>query len=272
MNYNLPHIPERPEKLRNHGLTMVMDKGLSVRQAEDLVESSGEYIDLIKLGFGTSLFAPKLKEKIDFYTNNNIKVYFGGTLFEAFLVRDMLDDYLKYIDKYGVSTLEVSDGSMYIHHDEKLKYINQLSQNYTVLSEVGSKQKGVTISPEDWVLHMKSELEAGSWKVIAEARESGTIGIYNADGSVYVDLINSIARNVKNENVIWEAPSGKQQGWFIKQYGSNVNLGNIAVTDVIPLETLRRGVRGDTFFDYLPAEYNDKKVTIDASVIIDFQI
>ena len=119
---------------------------------------------------------------------------------------------------------------------------------------------------------MKSELDAGSWKVIAEARESGTIGIYNPDGSVYVDLINSITRNVKNENIIWEAPDGKQQGWFIKQYGSNVNVGNIAPVDVIPLETLRRGVRGDTFFDFLPAEFNDKKVAIDSSVIIDFQI
>ena len=272
MNYNLPYIPERPEKARDYGLTMVMDKGLSLRQAEDLVESAGEYIDLVKLGFGTSLLTPNVKEKVDFYTKNNIKVYFGGTLFEVFLVRDMVDDYLKYIDKYGVTTLEVSDGSMHIEHAEKLEYINKLSKNFTVLSEIGSKQKGVNLSPEKWVENMKSELDAGSWKVIAESRESGTIGIYNADGSVYIDLINSIVKNVKTENIIWEAPNGKQQTWFIKQYGNNVNVGNIAPTDVIPLETLRRGVRGDTFFDYLPAKYNHKKVVIDNSIIIDFQI
>ncbi len=272
MNYSLPHIPERPSKVRNHGLTMVMDKGLSVRQAEDLIETAGNYVDLVKLGFGTSLFTPNVKQKVELYTQNNIKVYFGGTLFEVFFIREMLDDYLKYLDKYGVTTLEVSDGSMYMPLDEKLRIINDLSQNYTVLSEVGSKQKGVNIPPDDWVKNMKAELEAGSWKVIAEARESGTIGIYNADGSVYVDLINNISRNVKSENIIWEAPAGKQQGWFIKQYGCNVNLGNIAPVDVIPLETLRRGVRGDTFFDYLPAEFNHRKSTIDSSVIIDFQI
>jgi len=272
MNYDLPHIPQRPEKERNSGLTMVMDKGLSIRQAEDLVESAGKYIDLVKLGFGTSLFTPNVKEKVEFYEKNNIKVYFGGTLFEVFLVRNMLDDYIKYMDSFGVTTMEVSDGSMFIDHEEKLKHISSFAKNFTVLSEVGSKQKGVTIPPEQWVNHMKSELEAGSWKVIAESRESGTIGIYNPDGSVYFDLINSIVRNVKSENIIWEAPNGKQQGWFIKQYGSNVNVGNIAPTDVIPLETLRRGVRGDTFFDFLPAEYNDKKVQVDSSVIIDFQI
>ena len=149
MNYKLPHIPERPDKIRDNGLTMVMDKGLSIRQAEDLIESAGEYVDLVKLGFGTSLFTPNVKEKVKLYTEHNIKVYFGGTLFEAFLVRDMVDDYRKYLEKYGVTTLEVSDGSMYIAHEEKLKHIEHLSKHYTVLSEVGSKQKGVTISPED---------------------------------------------------------------------------------------------------------------------------
>jgi phosphosulfolactate synthase len=254
MNYNLPFIPQRPAKPRNEGQTMMMDKGLSVREVENFIESSGEYTDFVKFGFGTSIITNRLEDKLKLYKEANIRPYFGGTLFEAFIIRGMFDDYRKYIDKFGLDLAEVSDGSMVIPHNEKLKYIEQLSKQVTVLSEVGSKVKGVNISPEDWVNMMKSELEAGSYKVIAEARESGTIGIYNADGSVNESLINQISKDVKSSDIIWEAPAGKQQVWFIKLFGSNVNLGNIAPNIVIPLETLRLGLRGDTFFDTLPDE------------------
>lgn len=272
MNYKLSHIPDRGKKPRQTGVTMVMDKGMSIRQAEDFIDACAHLADVVKLGFGTSIVSPKLKDKIKLYQSAGIRPYFGGTLFEAFLVRKDLDGYLSYIDKFGVDMVEVSDGSMQIDHDEKLRHISNFAQNFTVFSEVGSKQKGVVIPPEEWVSHMKSELEAGSWKVIAEARESGTIGIYNPDGSVYIDLVNSIIKNVKMENVLWEAPSGKQQGWFIKQFGSKVNLGNIAPIDLIPLETLRLGLRGDTFFDFLPSDLHSQKSSIDLSTIIDFQI
>ncbi len=252
MNFNLPHIPAREAKPRNSGLTMVMDKGLSLREAEDLVDGSGEFIDFVKFGFGTSIITPRLKDKIRVYRQANIRPYFGGTLFEVFLIRNMVDDFKRFIDEYELDLLEVSDGSMELDHDLKCKYISELAKHATVISEVGSKQAGVHIPQDKWVSMMKTELEAGAWKVIAEARESGNIGIYNSDHSANTDLIDDIVHNVKNENVLWEAPIKSQQAWFIKLLGANVNLGNIAPNEVISLETLRLGLRGDTFFQFLP--------------------
>lgn len=258
MNYQLNYIPERPEKPRNSGLTMVMDKGLSMRQAEDLIESSGEYVDLIKLGFGTSAFSKNLKEKIKLYQSAGLKVYLGGTLFEAFVVRNQKDDYKKYVSQLGLDTIEVSDGSIQVAHNEKCEWINDLAKDFTVLSEVGSKEEGILISPSKWIKMMQTELQAGSWKVIAEARESGTVGIYRPNGQAHVVLINRILQKVSLENIIWEAPKKAQQVYFIKHMGANVNLGNIAENEVIPLECLRRGLRGDTFFQFLPEEIAQK--------------
>jgi phosphosulfolactate synthase len=254
MNYNLPFIPSRPPKPRKVGLTMMMDKGLSIRQVEDYIESSADFTDFVKLGFGTSIITNQLKDKLKLYKQANIRPYFGGTLFEAFIVRDMFDDYLKYIEKFELDLAEVSDGSMVIHHPQKLEYIRKLSRKVTVLSEVGSKVKGVVIPPSAWVDMMKSELEAGSFKVIAEARESGTIGIYNSDGTVNEALINTISDNLDPSTILWEAPNSKQQVWFVKLFGANVNLGNIARDTVFAMECLRLGLRGDTFFETLPAE------------------
>ncbi|MFM1932860.1 MAG: hypothetical protein RL226_2163 [Bacteroidota bacterium] len=257
MNYELPFIPERGSKPRHSGLNMIMDKGLSLREAEDMIARSGDYIDLLKLGFGTSLVTKNLKEKIKLYHDAGMKVYCGGTLFEAFYIRGMLDDYLKYIDGLGLSTIEVSDGSMVIPHDVKCEIIQRLSKNYTVLSEVGSKEEGILISPSRWIKMMSNELSAGSWKVIAEARESGTVGIYRPNGSAHVILINKILAKVKGEDILWEAPKKTQQVWFIKHMGPNVSLGNIAPDDVIPLECLRIGLRGDTFFEFLPENVSE---------------
>ncbi len=254
MNYNLPFIPERSKKPRNTGINMIMDKGMSVKDTENFISSCAELVDFVKFGFGTSLVTKNLKEKIALYKSADIKPYFGGTLFEAFIIRDMYDDFVKYIEKYDVNVLEVSDGEIIIPHDKKCRYIETLSKNFTVFSEVGSKEAGVIISNEKWVQMMKDELNAGSFKVIAEARESGTIGIYNKDGSANTELINAISENVSNDNILWEAPIKSQQAWFIKNMGHNVNLGNIAPNEVIPLETLRLGLRGDTFFQYLPDE------------------
>lgn len=259
MNFNLPHIPEREKKERNTGITMVMDKGLSLRQTEDFIDAWNDIVDVVKFGFGTSAFAGQLKEKINLYKQANIQPYLGGTLFEAFVIRGMFEDFLSLLDEYGFGLAEISDGSMKIEHDEKLEYIRKLNEHVTVLSEVGSKQRGVFISTEQWISMMKSELEAGAWKVIGEARESGTVGIYNPDGTANEALINSIINEVKTENIIWEAPTGKQQVWFIKLLGANVNLGNIAPELVIPLECLRAGLRGDTFFEFLPKELKDER-------------
>ncbi|PKP18002.1 MAG: phosphosulfolactate synthase [Bacteroidetes bacterium HGW-Bacteroidetes-21] len=252
MNVKLPYIPERPEKPRQSGVNMIMDKGLSLSEAQNMIDSSGHLIDYVKLGFGTSVVAAQVQEKIDLYKKNNIRPYFGGTLFEAFIIRNMFDEFRKYVDKFGVDFIEVSDGSIHISHKEKCEYIHNLSRYYTVISEVGSKEASVIISPSKWIRMMTDELESGSIKVIAEARESGNVGIYRSNGTAHVVLINRILEKVKPENILWEAPNKAQQVWFVKLLGANVNLGNIAPNEVISLETIRLGLRGDTFFDYLP--------------------
>ncbi|MBN2518867.1 MAG: phosphosulfolactate synthase [Bacteroidales bacterium] len=252
MNYQLPYIPERTKKKRESGLTMMMDKGLSLNEVKNFIEVSADYSDLAKIGFGTALIVKNLEEKIKLYKKANIQPYFGGTLFELFIARNKFEEYRKFINKYKLEVIEISDGSFEMFHEEKLKYIEIMSKEVTVLSEVGSKKKGVVIPPEKWIKMMKDELEAGSWKVIAEARESGTIGIYNSDGTPNAGLITDIIEHINPENVLWEAPNKPQQVYFIKLLGANVNLGNIATNEVFPLESLRLGLRGDTFFDFLP--------------------
>ncbi|MEJ6681126.1 MAG: phosphosulfolactate synthase [Flavobacteriales bacterium] len=254
MKLHLPHIPERTVKPRENGVNMIMDKALSTREAEDMVSASGDYVDLVKLGFGTSYFTNNNKEKVKIYQAAGMDVYLGGTLFEACYVRGKLDEYLKFIDDLGINTLEVSDGSIVLPHDEKLELISNLAKNYKVLSEVGSKEEGILIAPAKWISMMQTELEAGSWKVIAEARESGNVGIYRPNGSAHTILVNKILAKVDGDRILWEAPKKPQQVWFIKLLGHNVNLGNIAPNDVIPLETLRAGLRGDTFFSWLPED------------------
>jgi phosphosulfolactate synthase len=251
-NFELSHIPERTERPRTSGLTMVMDKGLSLRQAEDFLSGSSDYVDFIKLGFGTSLVTKNLKEKIKLYQNAGMKVYLGGTLLEAFIIRDKIADYVKNIEELGINCVEVSDGSITLNHDKKCEIIRDLAKSFTVVSEVGSKEEGVIIHPSRWISMMQAELEAGAFKVIAEARESGTVGIFHKNGSAHTLLINRIVNKVKIENILWETPQKSQQVYFIKLFGANVNLGNIGYEDVIPLETLRLGLRGDTFFTFLP--------------------
>lgn len=246
-NYQLPNLPERTVKPREMGMTMVMDKGLSIREVEDFIATNSDYVDIVKLGFGTSIITPRLQDKINLYHDANIPVYLGGTLFEAFIARNKLDDYRKLLDKFGITHVEVSDGSIDIQQDQKCKYIETLAKNYTVLSEVGSKDADKIIPPYKWIAMMKSELEAGAWKVIAEARESGTVGIFRKSGEVRSGLIEEILTQIPQEKILWEAPQKVQQVWFIELYGSNISLGNIAPNEVIPLETLRIGLRGDTF-------------------------
>ncbi|MES2513909.1 MAG: phosphosulfolactate synthase [Bacteroidota bacterium] len=257
-NVNLSHIPERTERPRKSGITMVMDKGISLKHAEDFVDSYADYVDFVKLGFGTSVMSKNVKEKIKIYQKAGIKTYLGGTLFEAFVARGKFDDYQKFIDSYGLDTAEVSDGSINIDHDNKCKFISTLSKNFTVLSEVGSKEEGIIIHPAKWVSMMKAELESGSFKVIAEARESGTVGIFHKNGSAHSMLVTRITNKIAVEDIIWETPQKSQQVYFINLFGSNVNVGNISVDDVIPLETLRIGLRGDTFFNFLPEGTKDK--------------
>ncbi len=251
MNYSLSQIPERTRSPRNKGMTMVMDKGLSVREAENMISASKPYIDFLKLGFGTSFVTPNLADKIKLYKEAGFKTYFGGTLFEAFVIRNQFEDYIKVLEKFGMEYVEVSDGSIEMSHEVKCEYIRKLSQYVTVISEVGSKDAEKIIAPYLWIEQMKAEIEAGSYKVIAEARESGTVGIFRGTGEVRSGLVDEILTQVPKDTILWEAPKKAQQVWFIKLLGANVNLGNIAPNEVIPLETLRIGLRGDTFDLYL---------------------
>ena len=251
MNYRLNNLPERSIKPRNKGYTMVMDKGLSVREVEDLIETCGEYIDIVKFGWSTSFVSPNLREKIAKYKSANIPCYLGGTLFEAFIVRDQFKDYQKVLDDFEIEYAEVSDGSITLDHDKKCDFISTLSKQVTVLSEVGSKDAAKIIPPYKWIEQMQTELDAGAWKVIGEARESGNVGLFRDSGEVRQGLVEEILTKIPEERIIWEAPQKEQQVWFIKLIGANVNLGNIAPQEVIPLETIRLGLRGDTFDHFL---------------------
>jgi len=254
MNFSISQMPDRAAKPRATGLTMVMDKGLSLRETEDFIDGNKPFVDIVKLGFGSAVITPRLGEKLKLFAEAGIPVYFGGTLLEAFLIRNDFKGYLNVIEKYNIKYAEISDGSISLSHDEKCSLIKRLKQHVTVISEVGSKEEGIIIHPNRWIEMMQKELEAGVWKVIAEARESGNVGIYRPNGKAHVMLINKIVSKVPVEHIIWEAPIKSQQVYLIKLFGANVNLGNIAPTEVIALETLRLGLRSDTFFQFIKEE------------------
>lgn len=230
---------------------MVMDKGLSLAEAENLISVGSPHIDIVKLGFGTAFVTPNVRQKIEAYQKAGIPVYFGGTLFEAFLIRNAFQDYINMMTDFGIRHVEVSDGSITIPHAEKCGYIEKLTKFGTVLSEVGSKDAAHIIPPYKWIELMRAELEAGSTYVIAEAREAGNVGIYRGSGEVREGLVQEILTQIPAEKIIWEAPQKAQQLYFLELIGCNVNLGNIAPTEVIPLEAMRIGLRGDSFDFYL---------------------
>lgn len=251
----LTKIPERTARPRISGLTMIMDKGLSVAEAENLISAGKPYIDVVKLGFGTSYVTPDLEKKISTYLDAGIALYFGGTLFEAYLMRGQMEDYIASVKSFGMTHVEISDGSITIPHNEKCKYIERFAkEGFTVFSEVGSKDAANVMAPYKWLNQMQSELNAGSSFVIAEAREAGNIGIYRGSGEVREGLVDEILTQIPAEKVIWEAPQKAQQLFFLNLLGCNVNLGNIAPNEIISLEAMRIGLRGDTlnlYFDKL---------------------
>jgi phosphosulfolactate synthase len=258
MNFKLKNLPERTARPRTYGLTMVMDKGMGLVAAKDFLSVAAPYVDIVKLGFGTGFVTNHLEEKIKIYQDLDIPVYFGGTLFEAFLVRNQFDDYLAMVKEYGLKHVEVSDGSISIPHIEKLGYIEKLAKHVTVLSEVGSKDATHIMPPYKWIELMKAELEAGSTYVIAEAREAGNVGIYRGSGEVREGLVQEILTQIPAEKIIWEAPQKAQQVYFLELLGANVNLGNLAPAEVIPLESTRLGLRGDTFTLFLDNEQKER--------------
>lgn len=254
MNLPLKNLPERTVKPRTNGLTMVMDKGMGLHEVRSFLEVAASYVDVVKLGFGTAAVTENLRQKIELYRSFGVPVYFGGTLFEAFLVRNQFEDYLSVIKDYNLQHVEVSDGSIVIPHKEKCAYIEKLATHVTVFSEVGSKDATHIIPPYKWIELMQAELEAGSTYVIAEAREAGNVGIYRGTGEVREGLVQEILTKIPAEKIIWEAPQKAQQVYFLGLLGPNVNLGNPAPSELISLESMRYGLRGDTFHMFLKSE------------------
>ena len=216
MNFNLKNIPERSLKPRELGITMVIDKGSSLQECKNLIESSSDYIDFVKFGWTTSNFSKNLKEKIELFKKANINVYLGGTLFEAFAIRDQFEDYIDILKEYNLKYAEVSDGSISIPHKKKCEYIEKLAKHFIVFSEIGSKDEKKIIPPYKWIKQMKAELSAGSWKVIGEARESGSVGLFRSSGEVRQGLVEEILTEIPTEKILWEAPQKVQQVWFVK--------------------------------------------------------
>jgi phosphosulfolactate synthase len=234
---------------RPGGLTHVIDKGLGPRAWEDVLETSGAYIDIVKLGWGTAHVTPNLKRKLEVLKSKPVVI--GGTFFEAVYVKDKLDEYKSWLAELGLTHVEISDGTIEIPRERKLELIADFACDFTVLSEVGSKDSSVEYETEDWVTWLREELEAGAWKVITEAREGGSSGIFDSSGGMRTELIADIADAIGVEQIIFEAPTKASQAWFVKQFGPTVNLGNIPPDEVIPLETLRLGLRGDTLKEVL---------------------
>ena len=236
---------------RGDGLTHVMDKGLGPRAAEDFLDTAGDFVSIVKLGWGTSYVTKNLRQKLDVYRAAGKPVVIGGTFFEVVYVKDRIDDYKRWLTELGLTHVEISDGTIEMPRDVKLAAIEDFARDFTVLSEVGSKDSEAIFAPYQWVEWIKAEKAAGAWKVITEARESGTAGIFRPTGEMRTGLVDEIAHEVAVGDLIFEAPAKSAQAWFVKHFGPDVNLGNIAPEEVIPLETLRLGLRGDTLKELL---------------------
>jgi len=243
MMLNLPHREKKPRK---NGLTMVIDTGYPIGIIKEYLQMCSDIVDYVKLGWGTCLITKDLEKKINLYKEFDIPISFGGTLFELAVVQNKIKEFESFLKEYKIEYLEISDGTINLSLEEKLRYIEKFSKNFKVLNEVGSKDTKTVVAPKKWVKEVKSTLSAGAWKVIAEGRESGKAGLYRESGEIRTGLIEELLDEIDIKYFIFEAPQKSQQVWFIKQFGANINLGNIAFKDIISLETLRLGLRGDT--------------------------
>jgi phosphosulfolactate synthase len=248
-------LPARSPKPRTAGLTHVIDKSLDLRQIEGLFDTAGDYVDIVKIGWGTSYVTKNIEDKLGLYRSLGVPIVCGGTLFEAAVARDRLDEYRGWLAQKGFTHVEVSDGTIDLPHERKLELIAELTKDFVVMSEVGSKNSDVVYAPYQWVEWMKRELDAGAWKVITEAREGGTAGIFRPTGEMRTGLIDEIVHAIDVGDIIFEAPKEAAQAWFVRRFGPEVNLGNIPPEEVIPLETLRLGLRSDTLQEILLSEH-----------------
>jgi phosphosulfolactate synthase len=243
---DLLELPERSAKPRQRGITHVLDRGLSLAGVDGMVEVAGGAVDLVKLGWGTALATGNLAPKLERYRAHDVPVVLGGTLTELAIAQGRLDRLIEWLGELGLNHVEISDGTITLEHDRKLELIERLARDFVVLSEVGSKDDTKIMAPYRWVEQIEQELAAGAWKVIAEARESGTVGLFRHDGEVRMGLVDEIAHAIEPDKILFEAPQKDQQVWFVRRFGCNVNLGNIAPDDVLSLETIRLGLRFDT--------------------------
>jgi len=248
-------LPSRSPKPRALGLTNVIDKGLNLRDIEGLFDTAGDYVDIVKLGWGTSYVTRNLEKKIALYRSFDTPVVCGGTLFEAAVVRGKLDEFRRWLADNRLSHIEISDGTIELPRERKLELIAELAQDFVVMSEVGSKDSDVVFAPYQWVQWLKEDLDAGAWKVITEGREGGTAGIFRSTGDMRTGLIDEIVHEIELSDIIFEAPTTHSQAWFVQKFGPDVNLGNIPPEEVIPLETLRLGLRSDTLREVLLGEH-----------------
>lgn len=242
------HLPKRTEKKRQFGLTSVADFGIPLEQLKSILNNYGQFIDFAKIGIGTAYTEPNIQEKINLYKEHEIHAYFGGTLFEKSYYQNKLDDYIKILKKLGIDWIEISTGTIDIPLSYRLELIHQWKENFNCLAEVGSKDPEKPMSINEWKLEIKLLLEAGCKYVITEGRDSGTSGIYDKNGHVHSQLIDELIADINPEKIIFEAPTAKQQMYFINAVGPNVNLGNIKLQDALILETERLGLRSETFF------------------------
>jgi phosphosulfolactate synthase len=244
---DLLNLPERSAKPRDRGVTHVIDRGLSISEIEGMIEVAGEFVDIVKLGWGTALATGNLERKLECYRSHDIPVVLGGTLTELAISRGRLEELLAWVHELGLSHFEISDGTIALEHERKVELIARLAQEFTVLSEVGSKDDtGAITPPYVWVEQMRAELAAGAWKVIAEGREAGTAGIFRPSGEVREGLIGEIVHEIAPDRIMFDAPRKDQQVWFVRRFGPEVNLSNVPVGEVLALETLRLGLRSDT--------------------------
>ncbi|MFA8438867.1 phosphosulfolactate synthase [Pueribacillus sp. YX66] len=241
-------LPYRTRKNREYGLTSVADFGMPSGVLKNVLDDYAAFIDFAKLGVGTGYITPNVKEKINLYKQYNVEPYCGGTLFEKAYIQSKVDEYLFFLKNLDIHWVEISTGVIKIPIEERILIVEKIKQDFNVIGEVGSKDVSIEMNANEWELEMKELINAGCQYVIAEGRDSGTAGIYNTDGEVKQELIETMSTNINNNKIIFEAPTPKSQMFFINLLGPNVNLGNVKLHDVLLLEAQRCGLRAETFF------------------------
>jgi phosphosulfolactate synthase len=241
-------LPQRTTGQRTFGITSIADFGTPLNHLEGILQDYHQFVDIAKIGIGSAYVTPNLSEKISLYKRHDIHVYFGGTLFEKCYFQGKITNYIKWLKQLGVNWIEVSNGTIDIPLKERLQVISMVKDEFTVVGEVGSKDAESDMPLEQWKEELHLLIDAGCRYVITEGRDSGTSGIYSKDGAIKKELIKEMVKDLDVNKLIFEAPTPKSQMFFINQFGSNVNLGNVKLNDVLVLEAQRNGLRSETFF------------------------